>query len=43
MPYCILLYCLNVKKFYYNILYYGARLWNQLPVKERRIEEYTNF
>ena len=28
------------EKFKYNIFYYGARLWNQLPVKERRIEVY---
>ena len=31
------------EKFKCNVFYYGARLWNQLPVLERRIEKYTNF
>ena len=31
------------EKYKHNIFYYGARLWNQLPVKERRIVEYTKF
>ena len=31
------------EKFKHNIFYYGARLWNQLPVKERKIEEYKTF
>ena len=31
------------EKFKNNIFYYGARLWNQLPVIERRIELYTKF
>ena len=31
------------ERFKNNIFYYGALLWYQLPVKERRIDEYTAF
>ena len=31
------------EKYKHNIFYYGARLWNQLPVKERRIDDYKTF
>ena len=31
------------EKYKHNIFYYGARLWNELPVKERKIVEYVNF
>ena len=31
------------EKFKKNVFYYGARLWNQLPVNERRIDENNKF
>ena len=31
------------EKYKRNIFYYGARLWNQIPVKERRIDKYKEF
>ena len=31
------------EKFKHNIFYCGARLWNQLPVKERMIAGYSEF
>ena len=31
------------EKYKNHIFYYGARMWNQLPVKERKIVEYTEF
>ena len=31
------------EKYKHNIYYYSARLWNQLPVKERKIDDYDTF
>ena len=31
------------EKYKKNVFYYGARLWNHLPVKERKIDTYVNF
>ena len=31
------------EKYKHNIFYYGARLWNQLPVNERKIDDYNKF
>ena len=29
--------------FFKNVYYYGAQMWNDLPVKERKIDRYENF
>ena len=31
------------EKYKNNVYYYGAQVWNQLPVNERRIDSYENF
>ena len=31
------------EKYKSNVFYYGARLWNELPVYERKIDTYENF
>ena len=31
------------EKYKNNVFYYGARLWNQLPVFERKIDTYEKF
>ena len=33
----------NCEKYKHNVYYYGARLWNQLPVEERNIGDYDKF
>ena len=33
----------NCEKFKHNVFFYGARLWNQLPVHERKIDNYESF
>ena len=33
----------NNEKYKRNVFYYGARMWNDLPVKERKTQTYEAF